>query len=227
MSIVSRALEWAMTTAADDTHGYDQAYRWGQRGDYDCSSFVTQAYHVAFSEAGLKSPKDYGANTTHNMRNTFKAAGFTEVTDNTLTAGDVILNEQNHVVMYIGGGRIVSASINERGGTHNGQPGDQTGREISVGNYYIPSYGWDCVLRYVEDGDTEMGKLPTIRHGSTGLAVRAMQELLMLRGIQLPLYGADGDWGDETQRAVLQFQKICGMEEDGICGAEVWKALTA
>ena len=30
--------------ANDPAHGYDQQYRWGQRGDYDCSSAVITAW---------------------------------------------------------------------------------------------------------------------------------------------------------------------------------------
>lgn len=65
-----------------------------------------------------------------------------------LKKGDVLLNEKHHTAIYLGGNKLVNASINEKGTTTGGRTGDQTGREILVRDYYVPSYGWDLVLRY-------------------------------------------------------------------------------
>ena len=35
------------TWARDDSHGYDQRYRWGEKGDFDCSAAVIQAWQNA------------------------------------------------------------------------------------------------------------------------------------------------------------------------------------
>jgi cell wall-associated NlpC family hydrolase len=72
----------------------------------------------------------------------------TKINQSTLKKGDVLLNEVHHTAIYLGGGRIVHASINEKGTTTGGRSGDQTGREITTRDYYVPSYGWDLVLRY-------------------------------------------------------------------------------
>lgn len=40
---------------------------------------------------------------------------------------------------------LVGAHINEFGGVAGGQPGDQTGNEISTGGYYR---SWNCWLRW-------------------------------------------------------------------------------
>lgn len=50
--------------------------------------------------------------------------------------------------MSVNQSEIVHARINELGKTVGGKTGDQTGKEISVSNYYIPSYGWEYHLRY-------------------------------------------------------------------------------
>ena len=38
MGVIDNAVTRALEIAADDSHGYDQANRWG--ADYDCSSLV-------------------------------------------------------------------------------------------------------------------------------------------------------------------------------------------
>ena len=42
--------------------------------------------------------------------------------------------------------KIGHASIDENGKAHGGQPGDQTGKEVCIRNWYLNSKGWD-VLR--------------------------------------------------------------------------------
>lgn len=162
MSIVSKAVEWAVGIASDSSHGYDQTHRWGP--DYDCSSLVISAYEQA--GAGVKTA---GATYTGNMKNVFLSKGFKDVTSNVNRAtgagmlpGDVLLHEKNHTAMFIGNGQIVHAAGNERGGITGGTPGDQTGGEIHVRSYY--NYPWDCVLR-LEETATTVTDLYTVQPG--------------------------------------------------------------
>ncbi len=67
--------------------------------------------------------------------------------------------------------------------------------------------------------------LPTLRKGSKGESVRALQALLILRGQKLATYGTDGDFGNETEVALRAYQKMKGLTADGICGSDVWKTL--
>lgn len=67
--------------------------------------------------------------------------------------------------------------------------------------------------------------LPTLRKGSKGEPVRALQALLILRGQKLATYGADGDFGSETEIALRAYQKLKGLIVDGICGSDEWKTL--
>lgn len=136
------------TWAKDDSHGYDQDYRWGEKGDYDCSSAVIQAWQ----NAGVP-VKSGGATYTGDMKNVFLKNGFVDVTSKVnvatgsgLLRGDVLLNEAHHVAMYCGNGKEVEASINEKGTAHGGKPGDQTGKEFLIRSYR--NYPWNCVLRY-------------------------------------------------------------------------------
>lgn len=126
-NVIQDAVAWARRIAADDSHGYDQTNRWG--ADYDCSSFVISAYRAA----GVPLECTY----TGDMRGDMLRRGFEDVTASVnlstgagVQEGDVLLNYARHTALVLGGGRIVQASINERGTATGGLPGDQTGREI-------------------------------------------------------------------------------------------------
>lgn len=64
------------------------------------------------------------------------------------------------------------------------------------------------------------GDLPVLMRGSTGPAVVAWQQDLLSVGVPLPQYGADGDFGAETETATKQFQGWRGIVVDGIVGPE-------
>jgi hypothetical protein len=227
------ALDWMLNLARDDSHGYSQDNRWGP--DYDCSSAVIQAWQ----QAGVP-VKTKGATYTGNMRSVFLKCGFTDVTSqvNRSTAAgmlpsDVLLNEVHHTAMFVGDGLEVEASINEKGGAHGGQPGDQTGREILV-RAYRNNYPWDCVLRYVGNGepvpDIPTGKpynftVHTVRRGSKGSDVLLLQRLL--RGMSFRdddnvVLVRDGEFGEKTEQALRKFQEKNELEVDGICGPASW-----
>lgn len=313
MTVVEKAVRFMEETAANDEHGYDQGSRWGTP-DYDCSSLVISAY----KHAGVPLQSTY----TGNMKADFLSHGFENVTSKVnlrtganMKRGDVLLNEVTHTAMYIGNGKIVHAAGNEYGKATGGKPGDQTGREICVANYYNAS--WGVVLRYKEQnaeapahgtdepweeavenedyyivkyGDSlwsiaerflgngslyplikqlnsmtsdyiypgmmlilhpasaepEKPEKPTeptqpeapteepavpeehtggagayqialqvLKKGDTGTVVRQAQRLLIASGATLPTWGADGDFGDETESAVLKFQKAKKLEQTG------------
>ena len=321
MSVADRAVEFALRVARDDSHGYDQSSRWGP--DYDCSSLIIAAYKYA----GVPLTCTY----TGDMRRDMVLHGFVEVpTSMGLRPGDVLLNELHHTAMYIGNGQIVHASGNEFGGATGGKTGDQTGREITIARFYVPSYGWDCALRYkadqvpistspaqkpaqsptgpqtepyrpgdrymVQKGDTLWSiaerflgdgnrwhdlyaynnlktidiypgdiielpakdwtpkdeskdekpapapepepepepspapdpdaELPVLSRGDSGYPVEVLQMLLMYAGYELPVYGMDGDFGSETEKALLAFQADhYGLDESGRTDPATWAAL--
>ena len=162
MSAIDKAVEWALSIANDNSHGYDQGSRWGP--DYDCSSLLIQAWE----NAGVP-VKTKGATYTGNMYGTFIACGFKNVTSEInlstgagLQRGDVLLNVSNHTEMALSTTQMVGAHINEHGTTTGGATGDQTNYEISVRSYY--NYPWDYVLRYPGGDDFE---LPVVTKGDT------------------------------------------------------------
>lgn len=73
--------------------------------------------------------------------------------------------------------------------------------------------------------DTVTVALPILRKGSKGEAVEALQILLDGWGYELPEFGADGDFGAETDKALRLFQKDNCLTVDGIAGSETWNCL--
>lgn len=142
--VIEKAVNWAMAIAADDTHGYHLG-GWGDP-DYDCAHLVISA----FEQAGVQL-KENGASYTGDLKQACLKCGFEVVDgwDKTTTAGlergDILLNETHHACLYIGGGQVVNASEDK-----DGKPGDSTGEEIRIQQFYQHQYGWDLALRYVE-----------------------------------------------------------------------------
>lgn len=135
------AMDWAVSIANDDSHGYSQATRYGNP-NYDCSSLVISSWDAAGVPV-----KDAGATYTGDMREAFLSTGQFEWIPgnpdvNDLQPGDILLNEGQHTEMYIGNGLNVGAH-----GNHDGVDGDSGGGEICVSDYY--SFPWDGVLRYI------------------------------------------------------------------------------
>ena len=67
--------------------------------------------------------------------------------------------------------------------------------------------------------------LPTLKKGSRGDTVKALQILLKGYGYALGIWGADGDFGSATENAVECFQEDNGLEVDGVVGAKTWAKL--
>ena len=68
-------------------------------------------------------------------------------------------------------------------------------------------------------------KLPTLRKGSKNQHVKQAQQLLIERGYNLGICGADGDFGTATDAAVRKFQKDHGLTVDGVIGPKTWEML--
>lgn len=77
-------------------------------------------------------------------------------------------------------------------------------------------------IDYGEDADFTR----SLKRGMTGADVKKMQTLLMQAGYALPLYGADGDFGKETEEALKHFQADNGLRNDGVYSEASRRALT-
>lgn len=64
-----------------------------------------------------------------------------------------------------------------------------------------------------------------IKRGAKGNEVKSLQRALISLGYDLGSYGADGDFGKATLRALKKFQKDYGLKIDGIAGNQTMAAL--
>ena len=228
MNVIDKAINWAVSIANDNSHGYDQLHRWGP--DYDCSSLLISAWQ----QAGVPVQAN-GATYTGNMKNVFVKCGFEAIKFSrsvSLKRGDVLLNEKHHTAMYIGDGKVVMASINENGKAVGGRTGDQTGREILTCNYYVPSYGWDYVLRYPtqEEVINVSVTLRQIKEGDICVEVGMVQTLLNKLGYvgkNGRALTVDNDFAPNgnTAYAVANFQKAKGLNPDKVIGPKTYEYL--
>lgn len=233
------AVRFMESLANNPSVGYDQQHRWGEKGDYDCSSAVISAWEFAGVPV-----KQAGASYTGNMYKVFLANGFEDVTSQVdlangagLLVGDVLLNHQKHTAMYAGNGNTVEANINELGLATGGTPGDQTGREFWLRLYR--NYPWDVVLRYTGKSSQAISEekaetnaptyfynsklLPLLKKGMISPYVQTAKEILAARGYFSGEINQEFDL--KLDAAVRGFQADMQLDPDGEIGILTWEPI--
>lgn len=121
--------------------------------------------------------------------------------------------------------------------TIEGNTSDQVARRTySRNSGNISGYGrprWEYATSGVtQSGATQVNvnvnvntEVVVLRRGSKGAYVQAMQQKLIDLGYSVGPDGADGDFGENTENALIQFQKDHGLEVDGIFGSESYLAM--
>lgn len=229
MPDILEAVRFMKVACAFISLGYDQGNRWDIRdgGECDCSSLVITALRHAGFDTGA-------ATYTGNMRRELTARGWAVVatypqSSAGLQPGDILLNDTNHVALWLGDGVLGQASIDERGNITGGQAGDQTGNETNIRGFYVYWDGWDAVLRYA-GGNTvassyEVAEDPYNPNGYGEGYVREVQTLLIAAGYDIGPAGIDGILGAKTHFAVMAFQNANDLQVDGIPGPETMSRL--
>jgi hypothetical protein len=226
--LINRMRYWCRAVSL----GYSQNDRWDIRpgGNADCSSLVIWCLREAGFDTGQ-------ATYTGNMSAQLTARGWTRLSpDGHPRAGDILLNDADHVAVYLGGGLLAQASYSEHH-TANGAGGDQTGQETNIRGYY--DFPWNAYLRYT-------GGTPAPRPVSNGIAVdgdcgtstvRRWQQVMgttqdgVISGQVMPdrtyarpnLYAVTyGGSGSDLIRAV---QRRLGLTPDGLMGPGTIRAI--
>lgn len=131
------------------------------------------------------------------------------------TAG-VAVRFAGHVGVYVGDGKVVewrgfaygcvTTNLFDRPWTHW---------------YALPWVDYEKAEISVPDTLGER----TLKRGMKGEDVKAMQEALLAAGFRLERYGADGDFGAETEKAVRALQQRAQITENGVYNPQTHEAL--
>ena len=211
-------------------YGYPDNIPWNteQKGFSDCSSACRAVIRTA-------SGFDIGRNTDQQLRNRMKGLIIEEtdggMPDETkLLPGDCLYFKGNknhlldvgHVEMYVGGGQV--AGHGEDKGPKIKDMMEYCAKRKKQGKPYF------MAIRWIHDGtfDPEAVKgeaHPILRKGMSGEAVKELQTLLIGQDYGCGTWGADGEFGKDTLKAVKRFQAEHGLDVDGIVGPKTWAAL--
>ena len=155
----------------------------------------------------------------------------------------------NHCPDVSANGMIKLCSETGKIGSIPDEPGLVVWKDGPIGVYVGSGYtiemrgfAYDCVRRKVTAGPwTKWGRLPksmisyldsapepepdVLKYGCTGEAVKELQEDLTALGYPLPAYGIDGDFGNETKKAVEAFQSDHDLPVTGIADAKTLAAI--
>lgn len=96
-----------------------------------------------------------------------------------------------------------------------------TSNDNQVGDKKFQSRHQCCVKwikEYVTDGSSTTSSRNWLQKGDSGSEVKEMQELLIANGFSCGSSGADGEFGADTEKAVIAFQTKYGLTADGQYG---------
>ena len=226
--IIDDAVDYAVRIANDNEHGYSQAvrslYNITNPKSYDCSSLVLTAFYYAFVKNGLTEQAEYlkrNCSYTGNMTKLtncgFEIVARNQTAHSQMQKGDIELNVTYHTALAIDGDNIVHARTSE--GTSDTK--DNSGNEIRTQPWYLYSHNWDMRLRFTGKGinlvsNTTISTSTELKLGDTGSEVKALQESLIKLGYSCGSYGADGEFGSDTESAVKKYQKEHNLTVNGV-----------
>lgn len=228
--------KWKTSSAAKN----DNYYQGGLHGDkwighrvWDCSGL----WRWAMKELG----KDiaHGSNSIYDRYCKAKGtlAGGKRTDGKPLLPGSPVFTsnpetgKKPHIGCYEGDGNVIEAASTIKGVVRS-----RITDKNSKGKDKWTHWGEMSGVDYEEGGEAMTPEIPekpadpgrkTLRKGDKGDAVRELQQLLIDRGYDLGKWGADGDFGNATEKAVKAFQKAAGLTQDGICGEKTWAAIEA
>lgn len=154
--------------------------------------------------------------------------------------GDIIFFDWDHIseerpldhvgiVISMSGNTVTYVNGNGNSSTH------VTKQSIEINNSCIAYW-----MRYIADetnsvtqeqvADTSSDKtftrtLRQLKKGCKGADVKSLQQLLFAKGYSVGNCGDDGDFGEATEKAVMNYQTDCKITSDGIVGEQTFKNL--
>ena len=217
---------WQKNADAKSDNYYSAAMygsKWEGHRVSDCSGL----FAWAFKELGGSIA--HGSNSIYDRYCTSDKGKLTADLKKELLPGTAVFTgdakAHGHIGLYVGGGKVIEASGTQAGViTSNITAGKWTYYGL-LKNVDYGGESADLPPSAPADEQTPVQTFPTLKKGNKGEYVKLLQNELIVRGYPLPRYGADGDFGSETEKAVKQFQRDHGLKVDGIAGSKTWAAL--
>ena len=209
------AAQMAIEAALNDNIGYDQNQRgtfWTQlakagyipanihtKCETDCTASTTAIWKGVGYRCNVPALKNLPISIySGNMRSQFVKAGFVALTSaKYLSSANYLL--PGDVLLYEGHHACINVTCSVRMRAE-WRPGDVPTKDYKLGDR-------------------------TLQKGDSGPDVMELQHDLLALGYSFPEFGADGDFGNETERNVKGFQRVSGLEADGIFGPKSYEAL--
>lgn len=212
--------------------GAQHGSRWIGHKVVDCANLVRWAM------------KQHGVDSVHSGSNLIfscdlSASGQLEAGQRTdgkpLLPGSLVFTgtkgNHPHVGVYVGDGNIIEAY-----GTKEGVVETSIMAKLKAGGWRWTWWGELKTVDYSAENAPVSPSAPAgdesqrpyfqpVKKGQKGAAVRDIQAALIAAGYKLPKYGIDGDFGNETLKAVQEFQQDHGLPVTGIVDGDTWAAL--
>lgn len=133
----------------------------------------------------------------------------------------VDFNEYTKQITYVNGNGDSSYYVTEEEINVNAKGKD--GHNLVV---YWMRYVGDEESKEPEYEDKEINlKVRQLHKGMSGGDVKSLQRLLFADGYSVGMSGDDGDFGNDTEKAVIKYQKDHELDPDGIAGEKTLTAL--
>lgn len=127
----------------------------------------------------------------------------------------LIVWKNNHVGIYITGGKVIEAKGHAYGVIQS-----------RISDTKWVQYGWLPWIKYQDTPTPAPSKFcevtaPILRRGDKNTSVRRLQGILNTSGAGLDV---DGSFGPATEKAVKARQEALGISNDGVVGRDSWSA---
>ena len=205
--------------------------------DQWCQNFVDWCFVTAFGIEGAKKLIHVFTNYTPTGSTAFKKRGaYISRGSGAPKRGDVIYfySTAKKRIGHVGiVEKVTSSTVYTIEGNTSGanklvtNGGGVKRKSYSLYSSYIDGYGRvDYGVLAGETADAMNGVPTVLRYSDVGDQVQYMQRMLLKWDPKcLPEYGADGDFGSETRKAVTSFQAAHGLDQTGVYDAATRQAL--
>ena len=223
--------EIGVTESPKNSNKQKYGKEYGVNGTAWCCQFVWWV----FKHAGA-SPLFYGGGKTAwvpSVRKHYTQKGkWIRRGDGTPKPGDLIIfgnrddsgsGKHIGIITKVTSSTVYTVEGNTTKSGYSANGGMVAAKSYSRTNSNIAGY---CSIDYNDEvKETVEVTVETLKKGSKGDNVKALQTLLIGYGYDCGNYGADGDFGSATDEAVKAYQKKNGLDVDGIVGKNTWNKL--